>query len=161
MAPEPVRWLTDDEQRAWRMLAAVVLRLPAQLDRQLQRDAHLTHFEYWVLVVLSEAEDRTLQLKHLAAQSNASASRLSHVVRRMEDRGLVERQPCPGDARASNAVLTDAGWRKLVEAAPGHVDAVREAVFDGLDQRDVEDLERVCGRIVERLAAGPQGAADT
>lgn len=151
------RWLSEDEQRAWRRLAAVILKLPAELERALQRDADLSHFEYWVLALLSEAPDRTLQLSHLAAQANASLSRLSHVVTRLERRGWVERQPCPGDARATNALLTDAGWEKVVAAAPGHVETVRELVFEGLDGEAVEDLARVCQAILERLEASPQG----
>lgn len=151
------RWLDEREQHAWRRLAAVVLKLPSELDRQLQRDAHMSHFEYWVLALLSEAPDRTLQLKELAGQANASYSRLSHVVTRLEERGWVEREPCPDDRRASNAVLTDAGWEKIVASAPGHVEAVRSLVFDGLDDRDVAALARVCDAILERLDARPQG----
>lgn len=151
------RWLDDAEQRAWRRLAAVILKLPSELERQLQRDADMSHFEYWVLALLSEAADRTLRLSELAAQANASLSRLSHVVTRLEQRRWVTRQPCPDDARATNAVLTDAGWTKLVATAPGHVETVRRLVFDGLDERGVANLARVCDAILERLDARPQG----
>lgn len=151
------KWLTDDEQRAWRRLAAVVLKLPSELDRQLQSDADMSHYEYWVLALLSEAPDRTLQLKDLASQSNATLSRLSHVVSRLEKRGWVTRVPCPSDARASNAVLTDDGWQKVVETAPGHVDCVRSLVFEGLEESDVTDLARICDAILEHLDARPQG----
>ncbi len=151
------RWLTDDEQRAWRRLAAVILKLPSELERQLQSDAGISHYEYWVLALLSEASGRTLQLKDLAAQSNASLSRLSHVVSRLEQRGWVTRVPCPGDARATNAVLTDEGWEKVVATDPGHVEAVRSLVFDGLDDEDVADLARVCDAILDQLDARPQG----
>jgi DNA-binding MarR family transcriptional regulator len=128
-----------------------VLKLPTELDRQLQRDAGLTHFEYWVLALLSEAPDRSLRLSHLAAQANASLSRLSHVVTRLEGRGWVRRQPSPDDARTTLAVLTDEGYAEVVAAAPGHVEAVRSLVFDGLDEQGVADLARVCRAIVERL----------
>ena len=151
------RWLDDDEQRAWRRLAAVILQLPAELERQLQADADISHYEYWVLALLSEAEDWTLQLKDLAAQSNATQSRLSHVVKRLEQRGWVTKQPCPDDRRASNAVLTEAGWEKVVATAPAHVEEVRSRVFDGLSDKDVADLERVCDRILDQLDARPQG----
>jgi DNA-binding MarR family transcriptional regulator len=151
------RWLDDDEQRAWRQLAAVMLKLPTELERQLQRDAGLSHFEYWVMALLSEAPDRTLRLSHLADQANASLSRLSHVVTRLEKRRWVERRPCPGDARTTLAVLTDAGWDTVVAAAPGHVDAVRRLVFDGMGEDDVADLARVCGAIAERLGGAPHG----
>ena len=151
------RWLTDDEQRAWRRLAAVILKLPSELERQLQQDAGIGHYDYWVLALLSETPGRSLQLKDLAAQSNATLSRLSHVLTRLENRGWVRREPCPGNARASNAVLTQEGWDKLVKSAPGHVARVRSLVFDGLDDEGVADLARVCETILARLDAQPQG----
>ncbi|HEX9765860.1 MAG TPA: MarR family transcriptional regulator [Nitriliruptorales bacterium] len=146
------RWLDERQQRAWRSLAAVMLRLPIELERQLRRDAELTHFEYWVLAMLSETADRTLQLSDLAARASASLSRLSHVVTRLEDKGWLRRERCPGDARATNAVLTEAGWDKVVASAPGHVEEVRRLVFDGLDDQGVGELARACDAILERLA---------
>lgn len=146
-------WLDDDQQRAWRLLAAVMLKLPGELERQLQRDAGMSHFEYWVIAMLSEAPNRTLRLSELAGRCNASLSRLSHVVTRLEQRGWVVRAPSPDDSRATLGVLTEEGWRRVQAAAPGHVEAVRSLVFDGLDDRDVADLARVCGVIVKRLDA--------
>jgi DNA-binding MarR family transcriptional regulator len=144
-------WLDDDEQRAWRALVAVLLRLPVALERQLERDADLTHFEYFVLALLSEAEARTLRLSHLAAQADASLSRLSHVVTRLERRGLVRRAPCTEERRATNAVLTEDGLALVVATAPGHVAEVRRRVFDGLTARDVDDLARIADRIAARV----------
>jgi DNA-binding MarR family transcriptional regulator len=151
-AAEP-RWLDDDQQHAWRQLAAVVLKLPSELESQLQRDAGMSHFEYWVVALLSEAPDRTLRMSQLAAQANASLSRLSHVVSRLEKRGWVTRRPCPDDARATLAVLTDAGWEQVVAAAPGHVAAVRRLVFDRLGPEDVGELARLCAAILEGIDA--------
>ncbi|MFA9430028.1 MarR family winged helix-turn-helix transcriptional regulator [Egicoccus sp. AB-alg2] len=144
-------WLSDDEQRAWRGLAAVFLRLPGALEGQLQRDAGLSHFEYWVMALLSEADGRARRLRDLAAQANCSLSRLSHVVTRLERRGWVVREPVPDDARSTYAVLTEDGFTQVVAAAPGHVRAVRSLVFDALDTADVADLERICWAIVARL----------
>ena len=154
---DDVRWLDEDEQRAWRALAAVVLRLPGELERQLQRDAGMSHFEYWVVALLSEAVDRSLRLSELADRANASLSRVSHVVTRLEDRGWVERAPCPEDARATLAVLTEAGWEQVVSAAPGHVEQVRSLVMEPLDDRDVAALERICVAIAGRMGCGPPG----
>lgn len=155
-----VPWLDDHEQQAWRRLIAVVLRLPAELERQLQRDAGLSHFEYWVMALLSEAPRRSLRLSHLAAQASASLSRLSHLVTRLEQRGWVTRVPSPDDARATIAVLTDAGYDKVVAAAPGHVRAVRSLVFEGLDGGDdVADLARVCQAVLVRIATVGTGTA--
>lgn len=147
------RWLDDAEQRAWRQLAAVVLKLPSELEAQLQRDSGMSHFEYWVLALLSEAPERALRMSQLAAQANASLSRLSHVVTRLEHRDWVTRRPCPDDARATLAVLTDAGWQQVVAAAPGHVATVRRLVFDGLTTDGVDELSRLCAAIVDRIDA--------
>jgi DNA-binding MarR family transcriptional regulator len=153
------RWLDDEQQHAWRRLAAVVLKLPGALESQLQRDSDLSHFEYWVLALLSEAPDRTLRLSDLAGQANASLSRLSHVVTRLERRGWVARRPCPDDARATLGVLTDEGAAQVEAAAPGHVETVRGLVFEALDARGVRDLARLCELILERIDASPQRRA--
>lgn len=137
------RWLNDDERQAWLRLVAVAELLPAALDTQLRRDSGLTHFEYFVLAMLSEAPERTLRMTSLAQRTNATLPRLSHVVRRLEERGLVERFPCPEDGRATNARLTGAGWDTVVGAAPGHVDAVRRLVLDPLSPRQVAQLRTI------------------
>lgn len=137
------QWLSEDERAAWLRLVAVVELLPGVLDAQLRRDAHLTHFEYFVLAMLSEAEDRTLRMAALAQFTNATPARLSHVVRRLEERGLVHRSPFPGDGRATLAQLTEAGWDALVAAAPGHVANVRRHVIDPLTPEQVEQLHEI------------------
>jgi DNA-binding MarR family transcriptional regulator len=144
-------WLDDPEMAAWVRLAAVLELLPGVLDSQLRRDAELTHFEYFVLAMLSEAPERTLRMTTLAMQTNATLPRLSHVVRRLADRGLVERFPCPQDARATNARLTLAGWSKVVEAAPGHVANVREHVIEALTPDQVQQLAGIADAILGRL----------
>lgn len=157
MTEDDPRWLDDREQHAWRRLAAVILKLPSELEAQLQADSDMSHFEYWVLALLSEAPDRTLGLSDLAAQANASLSRVSHVVTRLQRRGWVTRRADPDDARATLAVLSEAGWDALVAAAPGHVAAVRRDVFDALGREDVHHLARICDAILERIDARPQG----
>ena len=146
-------WLDEDEQRAWLRLAGVMLKLSPALDSQLQRDNDLTHFDYLCLAMLSESTDRTLRMSELAARANASLSRLSHVISKLEKRGWVARQPCPDSRRVTLVRLTDAGWSVLVEAAPGHVETVRSLVFEGLSREDVAALERVAGHIVSRIDA--------
>ena len=145
------RWLTDDEQHAWRSFVAVVELLSRRLDTQLQRESQLSHFEYFVLGMLSEAPDRTLRMTALAGQTNATLPRLSHVVSRLEQRGYVTRSPCPEDRRATNASLTEEGWTKVVAAAPGHVRTVVNEVLEPLKGRDVADLDRIMRRILARL----------
>jgi DNA-binding MarR family transcriptional regulator len=150
------RWLSDEQLAAWVRLVAVVELLPGVLDSQLRRDAGLTHFEYFVLAMLSDAPDRTLRMTSLAARTNATLPRLSHVVRRLEGRGLVRRFPCPSDGRATNARLTDAGWDKIVASAPGHVETVREHVIDALTPQQIGQLTEITDEILGRL--DPDGA---
>ena len=147
------RWLSDDEMRAWLRLTGVMLKLAPTLDSQLQRDSDLTHFDYLCLAMLSESDDRTLTMSALAARTNASLSRLSHVVTKLERRGWVCREPSPASRRVTLVRLKDDGWDVLVKAAPGHVETVRSLVFDGLAPEDVAALERAAGHIVERIEA--------
>lgn len=145
------RWLDKDELRAWLGLAGVMLKLAPALDSQLQRDSDMTHFDYLCLAMLSEVNDRTLRMSELATTTNASLSRLSHVVKKLEARGWVERFPCPDSGRVTMVRLTSEGWQVLVAAAPGHVETVRSLVFDGLSREDVAALERIAGHVVERI----------
>jgi DNA-binding MarR family transcriptional regulator len=144
-------WLTDDQLAAWVRLVALVELLPGVLDSQLRRDADLTNFEYYVLAMLSEAPSRTLRMTGLAALTNATLPRLSHVVQRLEDRGLVERFPCPEDRRATNARLTSTGWRKVQQSAPGHVANVRQHVIDALTPDQIGQLTDITEAILQRL----------
>lgn len=148
-------WLTKDELAAWVRLVALLELLPGTLSSQLRRDAELTHFEYYVLAMLSEAEEATLRMTELAALTNATLPRLSHVVRRLEDRQLVERFPCPKDRRATNARLTDGGRALVEEAAPGHVAHVREHVIDALTPEQVDQLRAIGDAVLARL--DPEG----
>jgi DNA-binding MarR family transcriptional regulator len=146
-AAEP-RWLSHDELDVWMVLANVLIKLPAALDAQLQRDAGLSHFEYMVLAGLSQAPDRTLRMSDLAVFASGSLSRLSHVVARLEQRGWLRREPCPDDGRSTNAILTQAGWGKVVATAPGHIEMVRSLVFDALSPSHLRQLPIICGRIL-------------
>jgi DNA-binding MarR family transcriptional regulator len=147
------RWLNDDEQRTWRRLGAVTMLLPAALESQLQRDAGLTHFAYWVLAMLSEAPGRSLRMSELAALAHGSQSRLSHLVSKLEERGWVRRERVGGDGRGHVAMLTDAGYDLLAATAPGHVEEVRRLVFDALTPEQLQALDDICAAVVDRLGA--------
>ncbi|KAD4060080.1 MarR family transcriptional regulator [Arthrobacter yangruifuii] len=151
MTENAPRWLSPGERQAWLALFAVSSLLPATLDADLFRRARITLFDYHVLAMLSEAENRSLPMSELAARSNASLSRLSHVVKKLEQRGWMSRTPSPSDARVTTAALTDEGMAALAQLAPDHVESVRQAVFDGLSDKDVADLERVGKKILARL----------
>lgn len=148
---ENPHWLTAEQRLAWLDMVRVLTRLPATLDAQLERDAGLSFFEYHVVSMLSERPDRALRMSRLAQLTSASLSRLSNVVKRLESRGLVRREPDPDDGRATRAVLTDAGMAAVERAAPGHVTTVRELVVDALDPAQLAELRATYERILERL----------
>src|ERR1700722_7576446 len=117
-AAKQVRWLTADEERGWRAVAAIIHKLGWALECQLERDSDLSFIEYHALARLSEESDRMLRMSELAIVTNASLSRLSHLVTRLEKWGFVRREPDKTDGRFTNAILTEAGYAKLVSSAP-------------------------------------------
>jgi DNA-binding MarR family transcriptional regulator len=150
-----VRWLDAEEERAWRAVATVMHRLRWALECQLEGDAGLSFIEYHALARLSEEPDHNLRMSDLAAVTNASLSRLSHLVTRLERHGFVRRRPDPLNGRFTQAVLTDAGYRKLTVSAPAHAAAVRELVVDAFTSAELGNLRALSERIVERIDASP------
>ncbi|WP_375432941.1 MarR family winged helix-turn-helix transcriptional regulator [uncultured Friedmanniella sp.] len=151
---QPPRWLDPEERVVWLGLARLMTKLPTALDAQLERDADLNYFEYIVMAMLSERDDRTLRMSQLAALTNASLSRLSHVAKRLESRGFVRREPDPDDGRYTKAVLTDLGLTKVEDSAPGHVTAVRALVIDALTPTQLRQLSEAVDAIVSRVDPG-------
>lgn len=144
------RWLTDEEQRAWR----AYIRLAQLLMRQLDRDLHpfgLSMHDYEILVELSEAPRHRLRMTELADRTAQSRSRLSHQVNRMEARGLVSREGCPGDKRGTFTVLTAQGRAAIDQVAPSHVASVRKHFLDQLDPAELTALTDAYGPVLEKL----------
>jgi DNA-binding MarR family transcriptional regulator len=152
-ATEEARWLSADEEAAWRTIVQVLVKLPWAIECQLQCEAGLSFIEYHALARLSEDPDHTLRMSELALLTNASLSRLSHLVKRLESRGLVRREADPADGRFTNAIMTKAGYRLLVASAPGHVAKVRSLVMDALSSAELRQLHASCERLVARVGA--------
>src|SRR5688572_26594090 len=141
-----------------------MFRLPGAFDAQLQRDSGISFFEYLVLSRLSMSPGRRMRMSDLAQFVNGSLSRLSNVVKRLEERGWVLREPCVSNGRFVEAALTDAGWAVVVQAAPGHVEAVRQYVFDTLRPGQVAQLRDIGRQVAERVDpqhVWPPGARET
>ncbi|MGW2280704.1 MarR family winged helix-turn-helix transcriptional regulator [Streptomyces sp. NPDC001770] len=145
------RWLTDDEQRVWRAYLQTTTLLEDHLDRQLQRDAGMPHLYYGLLVQLSQSPGGQLRMTELAKDAKITRSRLSHAIARLEKNGWVRRENCPTDKRGQNAVLTEEGHAMLRRSAPGHVAAVRQAVFDRLTPEQVRRLGEIMGILAADL----------
>ncbi|MER5749584.1 MarR family transcriptional regulator [Streptomyces sp. NPDC002088] len=145
------RWLTSEEQRAWRAYMAAKHLMEDAIDRQLQRDAGMPHLYYAILANLSEAPERRLRMTDLAERSKITRSRLTYAVTRLEKDGLVRREGCPSDKRGNLAVLTDAGMATLERTAPGHVETVRASLFDHLTPEQVGQLEEIFTGITRAL----------
>jgi DNA-binding MarR family transcriptional regulator len=146
-----VKWLTAAELDSWLSVVRLMIWLPWSIDQQLQRDSNLRMVEYQVLAMLSESPQRTMRMSSLAEVTNASLSRLSHLVQRLERRGLVRRESDPTDGRFTNAILTREGFERLVEAAPRHVAYVRSLVIDALTPEQLRRLGRDANRITSRI----------
>ena len=149
------RWLTEEENFTWRAVWSLMTWLPVKLDAQMREDNGLSLYEYYALSQISEAPDRQIRLSELASITNMTLSHLSRVISRMMKSGWVERVPDPEDGRYTLGRLTDAGWDKVVEMAPGHVDAVRRALFDQLTDEQARALGEAAGKIAE--AVSPHG----
>jgi DNA-binding MarR family transcriptional regulator len=162
------RWLTDEEQRTWRLFLTACQSAFGTIEAQLLRDSRLPHGYYEILVRLSEAPGRALRMSQLAVASTYSKSRLSHAVSRLEEQGLVERLDCPTDRRGQIAQLTEKGFAALEEAAPGHVEQVRRSVLDALTPEQVAQLGEISaamiaaatGRVVSNCAEAEAAAAE-
>ena len=150
--PEP-RWLDEADRETWLPFARMLIWLPTALDNQLKRDCDLSHFEYGILAALSEADAGTLRMSELAIYANGSLSGLSRAVTRLERRGWVTRTPDPADGRYTLAVLTDKGRSVILEAAPGHVEAVNRLVLDPLTAAQARQLRTIAGRILNAIDA--------
>ncbi|MCX4550341.1 MarR family transcriptional regulator [Streptomyces sp. NBC_01267] len=146
------RWLSDEEQLTWRAYLHASTLLEDHLDRQLQRDAGMPHTYYGLLVQLSQAPGRRMRMTELAMDAKITRSRLSHAIARLEKNGWVSRENCPSDKRGQYAVLTPDGMEVLERTAPGHVAAVRQALFDRLSPEQVGQL----GEIMRVMAEGLQ-----
>lgn len=140
---KPFRWLDDDEQRAWRAHLAATARLQQRLDRDLQQKSGMPHAYYMILAMLSEAPERGMRMTDLADILSSSPSRLSHAIRKLTELGWIRKDDDPSDGRVTWACLTDEGMRVLVEAAPGHVTTVVDALFDRLTPAQVEQLREI------------------
>lgn len=149
---EPIRWLSDQEQHAWRAWIAASLLLPDRLNRDLQESSGISLADYEILVHLSEAPEQRLRMSDLAEATLSSRSRLTHQIDRMHEAGWVDRERCEGDRRGAFAVLTTAGWDLLVATAPAHVASVREHLLDALSPEEFLEFGRLCSQIAQRLA---------
>jgi DNA-binding MarR family transcriptional regulator len=149
------RWLDGDEQRTWRSFIGATRLLFERLDRELQREAGMSHADYEVLVRLSEAPGRALRMGELAELTGSSRSRLSHAVARLEGLGWVDRRPCPTDGRGALAALTDDGSAVLRAATPVHVEGVRRHLFDQLGDHQRRSLRAISDTVLGHLEDDP------
>jgi DNA-binding MarR family transcriptional regulator len=149
----PTRWLSADEARAWRALRTFGTPLAAALNRQLLSDSGLSMADYEVLVVLSESDAGVLRAGQLGRATGWEKSRLSHHIKRMEARGLVERQDCVTDGRGLLVAITDHGRKAIADAAPGHVQAVRDYIIDVLTPEQLAVLAEAGEAVEARLTA--------
>lgn len=146
-----IEWLDEEELRAWRALQFMQMRLEHALARQLAADSTLSYPDYLVLVALSDHPDGRVRLFELGRTLGWEKSRLSHQVSRMARRRLVERERCDSDRRGAFVVMTAAGRRELVAAAPGHVAAVRRLFLHAVTADQLTVIGDAAETVLERL----------
>jgi DNA-binding MarR family transcriptional regulator len=144
-------WLTPEQQTTWRTFLMMSSALNARIERDLQRVAGMPHAYYLILAMLSEAPGRSMRMHQLAEIVQASQSRLSHAVARLEDYGWVRREQAPGDKRGQLAILTEAGHDRLVEVAPSHAETVRSTMFDPLSDSQLVEFHDICATVLAQM----------
>ncbi|MEV6832718.1 MarR family transcriptional regulator [Amycolatopsis sp. NPDC051102] len=154
------RWLSGDQLAAWRGFMKLAQRLPAALEAQLQQDSKLSFIEYYVLAHLSDQPGRRMRMSELAVLANTELSRLSHMIGRLEKRGLVRREPDPDNGRYTQAILTDEGHAYLAAAAPGHVGRVLDLFADVLTPNELRTLHRISDKVLARVERAQGSAKD-
>ena len=142
------RWLTEEEEAAWRGMLRMQAYLTGELARRLATESSLSYPDYEVLVALTDQPEGRLRLNGLALQLGWEQSRLSHHVSRMASRGLVAKEPCEEDRRGFYVVVMDAGRTELASAAPGHVAAVRELFIDRVTAAQRRTLTQVSAAVL-------------
>jgi DNA-binding MarR family transcriptional regulator len=154
------RWLSEDEQNAWRAWLDMTRLLPDRLSRELSSKHGLSIADYEILVQLSENPDHRIRMSELATRALSSRSRLSHQCDRLTKSGLITREPCADDGRGSWAVLTEAGWNKIYSAAPDHVESVREHLVEVLTPEEFAELGRLSRKVAQRLQVTSKSPSD-
>jgi DNA-binding MarR family transcriptional regulator len=153
-------WLSDDQQQVWRAFLRLSRQLNERIERDMQQASKMPHAYYLILAMLSEAPERSLRMNQLADVLQASQSRVSHAVARLEESGWVRRVPAPGDRRGQIAILTDAGFERLVEVAPSHAETVRSIMFDPLSAGQLADFGDICQTILDKMDASHASGTD-
>jgi DNA-binding MarR family transcriptional regulator len=157
--PHKTRWLNTKELRSWRTTVRATNQLYWAIASQLQREAGLSFVEYHALAMLSDQPDHTIRMSRLADLTNASPSRLSHLVSRLEHRRFIRREPDPDNGRFINAILTEEGYAKLVAVAPAHVTQVRELILDEFSAAEIQQIGAFAERLLNRIGS-PLGDTD-
>jgi DNA-binding MarR family transcriptional regulator len=146
-------WLSEDQQRVWRNYLAMSAKLQVEMNRQLQRDCGLSLADYDILVALDEQD--ACRVNELGERLGWEQSRLSHQLRRMRSRGLVERRGADDDRRGATVELTDAGRVALESSAQGHVELVRSVVFSGVSAAQLRALDTWTSQVLARIGDDP------
>lgn len=150
-----MRWLTPEEQRAWRAFVRLHERLGGRLGRMLQSESKVSSADFAVLVHLTDSPEGRQRYQDLARALEWEKSRMSHHIARMAGRGMVVREECPEDGRGAFVVITDVGRAAIEAAAPRHVEAVRELFMDHVTPAELRVLADVSERVISKLDEAP------
>ncbi len=154
---ETSRWLTDEQQQQWRAFGQMNRELGVMMERQLSQDHGLSGADYQLLVPLSEAPGQWLRPRDLGISVKWDRSRLSHQLRRMQERGLIERTDCDNDARGTVIALTELGRSTVAQAAPGHVETIRKYFIDLLTEDELNAIGSAARKVIAAIEASTDG----
>jgi len=148
--------LSGDQVELWRSFYAMRRKLDRALDLQLQRESGVSASEYEILLSLNEAPQRRLRIKDIAGTIGWEKSRVSHLVTRMERRGLLNRADCEVDGRGSWIGLTTVGRRTIIGATRGHTDAIRRYFFDVLTPQEIAAIAELSPRVIDAIGCASE-----
>ncbi|MGW6455250.1 MarR family winged helix-turn-helix transcriptional regulator [Streptomyces sp. NPDC055078] len=144
-------YLDEREGRAWRSYLQMHSALTARTGRHLARESGLSVADYEILVTLASSPEGRMSSQEVRCGLAWEKSRLSHQVRRMEQRGLVVREVNPADARSAVLCLTARGREVIDEAVPRHMNHVRAHFISLLSPEELELLARIGERVNTHL----------
>lgn len=159
MSANETRWLSENEQELWQIIREFLWQFPSAMDRQLTQDSNMQTGEYSVLAAISECPGSSYRPADIAEALRWDRSRLSHLLRRMESKGLISRHSDENDRRGQQIQLTDLGWQTVKEAAPSHVTFVREMLFDSLNPEESDALRSALPKILDALSVYNAGVS--
>jgi DNA-binding MarR family transcriptional regulator len=156
---DPAPGLNSEQLDAYFALMEVSSLLQYAVDEHLRADGDLSYVQFQILARLVDASEGRLRMTDLADGVVYSRSGLTYQAGLLDKRGLITRSPSPDDERSVVVTVTDAGRGLIARVLPGHVDRVRQLLFESMTSQDLAALSTVLGRVRDHMRATPPRSA--